>query len=68
MVEASTSSVAQTPGPRYPRRRAEIMDMKFEVAVISVSDVDRARDFYRGLGWRLDWYVNYMVSGQDASV
>ena len=30
------------------------MDMKFEVAVIPVSDVDRARDFYRGLGWRLE--------------
>ena len=29
------------------------MDTKFGVAVIPVSDVDRARDFYRGLGWRL---------------
>jgi len=28
--------------------------MKFEVAVIPVSDVDRARDFYRGPGRRLD--------------
>ena len=28
--------------------------MKFEVTVIPVADVDRARDFYRGLGWRLD--------------
>jgi predicted enzyme related to lactoylglutathione lyase len=30
------------------------MDMKFEVAVIPVSDVDRAKEFYRQLGWRLD--------------
>jgi catechol 2,3-dioxygenase-like lactoylglutathione lyase family enzyme len=30
------------------------MDMKLEVVVLPVSDVDRARDFYRGLGWRLD--------------
>ena len=28
--------------------------MKFEVTVIPVADVDRARDFYQGLGWRLD--------------
>ena len=30
------------------------MDMKLEVAVIPVSDVDRAKRFYGGLGWRLD--------------
>ena len=30
------------------------MDMKLEVVVIPVSDVDRASDFYKTLGWRLD--------------
>src|SRR5215468_2425732 len=31
------------------------VDMKFEVVVIPVSDVDRAKEFYGGkLGWRLD--------------
>lgn len=30
------------------------MDMKLEVIVIPVADVDRAKDFYTGLGWRLD--------------
>lgn len=30
------------------------VDMKFEAAVIPVSDVDRAKRFYGGLGWRLD--------------
>ena len=31
------------------------VDMKFEIVVIPVSDVDRAKDFYGGkLGWRLD--------------
>ena len=30
------------------------MDMKFEVVVLPVTDVDRAKDFYTGLGWRLD--------------
>ena len=28
--------------------------MKLEVVVIPVSDVDRAKEFYGGLGWRLD--------------
>jgi catechol 2,3-dioxygenase-like lactoylglutathione lyase family enzyme len=30
------------------------VDMKLEVITIPVSDVDRARDFYVRLGWRLD--------------
>jgi catechol 2,3-dioxygenase-like lactoylglutathione lyase family enzyme len=30
------------------------VDMKLEVIVISVSDVDRARDSYTNMGWRLD--------------
>jgi catechol 2,3-dioxygenase-like lactoylglutathione lyase family enzyme len=30
------------------------VDMKFEVIVLPVSDVDRAKEFYRRLGWRLD--------------
>ena len=29
-------------------------DMKLEIVVIPVSDVDRAKHFYGGLGWRLD--------------
>jgi catechol 2,3-dioxygenase-like lactoylglutathione lyase family enzyme len=31
-----------------------MVDMKLEVVVIPVSDVDRAKRFYGGLGWRLD--------------
>ncbi len=30
------------------------MDMKLEAVVIGVSDVDRAKRFYKGLGWRED--------------
>jgi len=30
------------------------VDMKFEITVIPVSDVDRAKEFYARLGWRLD--------------
>jgi len=33
---------------------AQIPDMKFEIVVIPVSDVDRAKRFYSDLGWRLD--------------
>ena len=34
--------------------KAGTIDMKLEVAVIPVSDVDRAKRFYENLGWRLD--------------
>src|ERR1700691_1951708 len=30
------------------------VDMKLEIVVIPVSDVDRAKEFYARLGWRLD--------------
>jgi catechol 2,3-dioxygenase-like lactoylglutathione lyase family enzyme len=33
---------------------ARTIDMKLEVVVIPVSDIDRAKSFYGGLGWRLD--------------
>jgi catechol 2,3-dioxygenase-like lactoylglutathione lyase family enzyme len=35
-----------------PRTRA--IDLKLEVVVIPVADVDRAKEFYGSLGWRLD--------------
>jgi catechol 2,3-dioxygenase-like lactoylglutathione lyase family enzyme len=36
------------------------MDMKLEVVVIGVSDVDRAKAFYEKLGWRLD--ADFVIS------
>ena len=33
---------------------AATVDLKLEVVVIPVSDVDRAKRFYEGLKWRLD--------------
>jgi len=33
---------------------ASSVDMKLEVVTVPVSDVDRAKRFYQGLGWRLD--------------
>jgi catechol 2,3-dioxygenase-like lactoylglutathione lyase family enzyme len=41
------------------------VDMKLEVALIPVSDVDRAKEFYTRLGWRLD---EDHVMGNDFSV
>jgi catechol 2,3-dioxygenase-like lactoylglutathione lyase family enzyme len=39
-----------------PGRDASVgkVDMKLEVQVVPVSDVDRSRQFYQALGWRLD--------------
>jgi catechol 2,3-dioxygenase-like lactoylglutathione lyase family enzyme len=34
--------------------KVEPLDMKLEVVVLGVSDVDRAKAFYEKLGWRLD--------------
>jgi catechol 2,3-dioxygenase-like lactoylglutathione lyase family enzyme len=45
--------------------RAKAVDMKLEVVVIPVSDVDRAKEFYAKLGWRLD--ADY-ASGDDYRV
>ena len=35
-------------------QKVEPVDMKLEVVVLGVSDVDRAKAFYQNLGWRLD--------------
>jgi catechol 2,3-dioxygenase-like lactoylglutathione lyase family enzyme len=46
-VEISGESAAGIP----PVKAGEF---RLEVVVLPVSDVDRAKEFYRGLGWRLD--------------
>jgi catechol 2,3-dioxygenase-like lactoylglutathione lyase family enzyme len=46
-VDVSSESTASTP----PVNAGEF---KLEVVVLPVSDVDRAKRFYEGLGWRLD--------------
>ena len=35
-------------------RGAGVVDQKLEVVIIAVTDVDRAKEFYQRLGWRLD--------------
>ena len=34
--------------------KAGTVDMKFEIVVLPVSEVERAKEFYAKLGWRLD--------------
>ena len=50
----------------------ENVDMKLEVVVIPVSDVDRAKEFYLRLGWRLDstppGVVQFTPHGSGCSV
>src|SRR6266850_4470276 len=45
--ERTMTTASETP-------KARTVDMKFEIVVIPVSDIDRAKGFYGGLGWRLD--------------
>ena len=52
---ASTSPTAsRTNETSAESPKAPTVDMKLEVIVLPVSDVERAKTFYAGLGWRLD--------------
>jgi catechol 2,3-dioxygenase-like lactoylglutathione lyase family enzyme len=46
-VDVSSESATGTPAVKAG-------EVKLEVVVVPVSDVDRAKRFYEGLGWRLD--------------
>ena len=46
-----TTTEAQTASPDSSVGK---VDMKLEVHTIAVSDVDRSKQFYERLGWRLD--------------
>ena len=48
------SSTAVVSNEAASSAKAATFDMKFEIVVIPVSDVDRAKQFYTKLGWRLD--------------
>jgi catechol 2,3-dioxygenase-like lactoylglutathione lyase family enzyme len=48
----SSTPALTDPGLNTPRSR--VIDMKLEVVVIPVADVERAKRFYGALGWRLD--------------
>ncbi|MDQ0558916.1 catechol 2,3-dioxygenase-like lactoylglutathione lyase family enzyme [Rhizobium mesoamericanum] len=57
------TSVQSETTARTPAMRTA--DMKLEVIVVPVSDVDRAKQFYANLGWRLDADV---ITGDDFRV
>ena len=50
--------------PSQPQAGA--IEMRFEVATLPVSDVDRAKRFYQGLGWRLD--ADVVIGGEIRAV
>ena len=69
-IQVLSKTATETPN-------AQKLDAKLEVAVIPVSDVDRAKAFYAALGWRLDadftsgddWRViQFTPPGSGASV
>ena len=59
----STTNVASEQGS--PAQTAPSVDMKLEVVTLPVADVDRAKRFYEGIGWRLDADI---VMGDDFRV
>ena len=48
----SSTKISDERAPQTPTPAT--VDLKLEVVVLPVSDVDRAKRFYEGLGWRLD--------------
>jgi catechol 2,3-dioxygenase-like lactoylglutathione lyase family enzyme len=53
-LEVGMSSTRVQSNAAIKTATAQPVEMKIEVIVIPVSDVDRAKRFYAGLGWRLD--------------
>jgi catechol 2,3-dioxygenase-like lactoylglutathione lyase family enzyme len=53
-MEATMSSTPMSTDTAAEANGATTVAMRFEVAVLPVADVDRAKAFYEGLGWRLD--------------
>lgn len=66
----STTDVRSSDAAGAPR--VATFDMKVEVIVIPVADVDRAKEFYLRLGWRLDvtppTVVQFTPPGSSCSV
>ena len=51
-VEATTDEI--TSELQEALKEADMVDMHLEVDIIPVSDVDRSKQFYKRVGWRLD--------------
>src|SRR5262249_17384738 len=53
-TKQSSPGDSEPADPENYRQGVKPVDMKLEVVVLGVSDVDRAKAFYGNLGWRLD--------------
>jgi catechol 2,3-dioxygenase-like lactoylglutathione lyase family enzyme len=53
-MEVNMSSTGVGADASTETQEVGAIDMKLEVVTLPVSDVDRAKRFYQGLGWRLD--------------
>jgi catechol 2,3-dioxygenase-like lactoylglutathione lyase family enzyme len=53
-MEVQMSSTEGNPNASTESPEVGTIDMKLEVVTLPVSDVDRAKQFYQRLGWRLD--------------
>jgi catechol 2,3-dioxygenase-like lactoylglutathione lyase family enzyme len=70
----SATAVPKTDAAADPR--AAMIDMKLEVVLLPVTDVERAKAFYGSLGWRLDadfstptdHVIQFTPPGSDCSV
>ncbi len=51
--------MSSTDGPHGKTTGDQHVDLKLEVLVIPVADADRSKEFYTGLGWRLDADFSY---------
>jgi catechol 2,3-dioxygenase-like lactoylglutathione lyase family enzyme len=53
-IEAGMNNVEESSENAVGAPPARVGELKLEVVVLPVSDIDRAKDFYEGIGWRLD--------------
>ena len=53
-TQGGTDEHNRSPQQHEPAQARGLADLKFEAAVIPVADVDRAKEFYESLDWRLD--------------
>jgi catechol 2,3-dioxygenase-like lactoylglutathione lyase family enzyme len=60
------SSTDVSPGASTETPEVGTIDIKLEVVTLPVSDVDRAKSFYEGLGWRFD--IDLVVSDDRRTV
>jgi catechol 2,3-dioxygenase-like lactoylglutathione lyase family enzyme len=53
-MEITMSTIEAGNQSSTPNSAATTVEMKLEIVVLPVSDVDRAKQFYQAMGWRLD--------------